>query len=131
MSFYIAVSSMLAKYGTNIKVWRPNQSKSRYVAGVRVGNQTEAPEERCDPVLPYSSRSAALATIATIYSGGAQLDVDLLWLSTADYPKNTVVEVPTQGGKYRVVGKSNYQDYSDLIIYQLKGDDEHNDTGLN
>lgn len=128
MSFYIAVNSILAKYGTNIKVWRPSQSKPRYVAGVRVDDQTEAPEERCEPVLPYSSRSAALVTI---YSGGAQLDVDLLWLSTADYPKNTVVEVPTQGGKYRVVGKSDYQDYSDLIIYQLKGDDEHNDTGLN
>lgn len=129
MSFYISVKSMLERYGTNIKVWRPSQSKPRYVAGVRVGNQTsEAPEERCDPVLPYSSRSAALAAI---YSGGAQLDVDLLWLSTADYPKNTVVEVPTQGGKYRVVGKSNYQDYSDLIVYQLKGDDGHNDTGLN
>lgn len=128
MSFYIAVNSLLAKYGTNIKVWRPNQSKPKYVAGVRVDNQTEAPEERCEPVLPYSSRSAALAAI---YSGGVQLDVDLLWLSTADYPKNTVVEVPTQGGKYRVVGKSNYQDYSDLIVYQLKGDDEHNDTGFN
>lgn len=128
MNFYIAVNSMLAKYGTNIKVWRPSQSKPRYVAGVRVDNQTEAPEERCEPVLPYSSRSAALVAI---YSGGVQLDVDLLWLSTADYPKNTVVEVPTQGGKYRVVGKSNYQDYSDLIVYQLKGDDEHNDTGFN
>ena len=128
MSFYIAVNSLLAKYGTNIKVWRPSQSKPRYVAGVRVDNQPEAPEERCEPVLPYSSRSAALAVI---YSGGVQLDVDLLWLSTGDYPKNTVVEVPTQGGKYRVVGKSNYQDYSDLIVYQLKGDDEHNDTGFN
>lgn len=128
MSFYIAVKSVLESYGTNIKVWRPSQSKPRYIAGVRVGNQTETPEERCDPVLPYSSRSAALAAV---YSGGAQLDADLLWLSTADYPKNTVVEVPTQGGKYRVVGKSNYQDYSDLIVYQLKGDDEHNDTGLN
>ena len=129
MSLYIAVKSLLERYGTNIKVWRPSQSKPRYVAGVRVDSQiSEDPEERCDPVLPYSSRSASLAAI---YSGGAQLDVDLLWLSTADYPKNTVVEVPTQGGKYRVVGKSNYQDYSDLIVYQLKGDDEHSDTGLN
>ena len=128
MSFYIAVNSLLAKYGTNIKVWHPSQSKPRYVAGVRVDDRVEEPEERCEPVLPYSSRSAALVAI---YSGGVQLDVDLLWLSTGDYPKNTVVEVPTQGGKYRVVGKSNYQDYSDLIVYQLKGDDEHNDTGFN
>ena len=82
MSFYIAVKSLLERYGTNIKVWRPSQSKPRYVAGVRVGNQTsETPEERSDPVLPYSSRPAALAALN---SGGAQLDDDLLWVSTAD-----------------------------------------------
>ena len=129
MSFYISTQSMLDRYGVDLKVWPKAQTKVDYVAGVPVSTATQAdPETRHEPVLPFSSRSAGLVAL---YAGGAQLDVDLLWLSTGDYPKNTVVEVPTQGGKYRVVGKSNYKDYSDLVVYQLKGDDEHSDTGLN
>lgn len=129
MNFHISTQSMLDRYGVDLKVWPKAQTEVDYVAGVKAPMTAQAdPETRHEPVLPFSSRSAGLVAL---YAGGAQLDVDLLWLSTGDYPKNTVVEVPTQGGKYRVVGKSNYKNYSDLVVYQLKGDDEHSDTGLN
>ena len=129
MGFYISVSSMLHDYGVDIKVWAASKiPKAKRVAGILQPvnlDQVEF-EARHEPVLPVSANSAGLVAYLP---GGAQLDVDLLWLSTGSYPKNTIVEVPSQGGKYRVTGLASYQDYSDLTVYQLKGDDEHSDTG--
>lgn len=47
-------------------------------------------------------------------------------MSSKLYPTNSVVEVPSQPGqKYRITGNSNFQGYSDVVIYALKGDDKH------
>lgn len=129
MSLYINVASMLHDYGVDIKVWDASKiPKGKRVAGILqpVDLDKAEFESRHEPVLPFSANSAG---IVAYLSGGAQLDVDLLWLSTGSYPKNTIVEVPSQGGRYRVTGLASYQDYSDLTVYQLKGDDEHSDTG--
>lgn len=128
-NFYMNVSKMLDRYGTDIKVWSTKIiPKAKRVAGVLKPADLSAvtPDLRHEPVLPWSSNSAGLVTYL---NGGASLDVDLLWLSSGNYPKNSIVEIPTQGGKYRVVGIANYQDYSNLIVYQLKGDDAHSDRG--
>ena len=82
-------------------------------------------EKRHEPVVPVNQLTSQMMQILT---GGSQTNADLMWLSSGVYPVNTVVKVPTQGGYFRVTNFSNYQDYSNLIIYELKGDDEHQDA---
>lgn len=122
---YIDVKKMLADYGTDITVYKPSSGGYKYIGGIRipVDDDSEA-EPRHEPVIPTSSRTSMLGTIL---AGGTQVTADLVWLSSGKYPVGTVVDVPTQGGKYRVVSFSNYTDYSNLIEYGLKGDDKHPD----
>lgn len=127
-SFYISVKSQLKKYGVDIKVWTAKDfHKQAYPGGPTIDvtpdqlNDEDA-ELRHEPVLPVNNRTAQLARLM---SGGSQLQGDLLWLSSGKYSEDTIVEVPTQGGRFKVTNHSNYQDYSDLIVYELKGDD-HN-----
>lgn len=122
---FIDVKGMLANYGTDITIYAPNSGKYEYVGGIKVPLEDEGePEQRHEPVIPASSRASMLGMI---FAGGTQVNADLVWLSSGKYPVGTVVDVPTQGGKYRVVSYSNYTDYSNLIEYALKGDNEHPD----
>lgn len=122
--FYINVNDLLKDYGTKVRVWSADDLKPRYEAGEEIKPELSdiKPDERNEPVLPFSSSTSQLATLI---SGGTETQADLLWLSSGDYPINSVVEVPSQGSKYRVMSRSNYTDYSNLIVYQLKGDDLH------
>lgn len=122
---YINVLRQLKKYGVDIKVWSADKlPKKDLVGGIRPPAELseDIAESRHEPVLPFSSTASQ---IAQLLGGGAQLQGDLLWLSSGKYPINSIVEVPTQGGCFRVVNFSNYQDYSNLIVYELKGDDQH------
>lgn len=65
------------------------------------------------------------SVIAQVLAGGLEAQGDLIWLSTGTYPINTLIKVPTQGGVYKVVDSSNWKDYSNLVIYVLKGDSQH------
>lgn len=128
-SFYIDVLSMLKDYGVDIKVYSASadkQDKPNLIGGIPVDDDDDGtqapPEERHEPVVPVNSMTSQLAVML---SGGVEKQADLLWLSSKLYPINTVVEVPTQGQKYKVTSYSNYQDYSQLVVYQLKGDDHH------
>lgn len=127
-SFYISVKKQLDRYGVDIKVWPATSFKKQAYPGGPTIDVTpdqlrdEDAEKRHEPVLPANSRSSQLARLMT---GGSQQQADLIWLSSGKYPENTIVEVPTQGGRFKVTNHSNYQDYSDLIVYELKGDD-HN-----
>lgn len=130
MSFYIQFKDMIKSFGVDITVC-PYQSPAKtphyhYVAGEKVLDDetpTVEPEKRHEPVVPFNSQTASLVQFL---GGGSVMQADLLWISTKLYPKNTTVEVPSQPGqKYRVTGMSNFQGYSDVVIYELKGDDQH------
>ena len=130
---YIRFKKQLKKYGVDLTVY-PYDSPSQtphyhYVGGIRVKdeNNTKAePIQLHEPVLPFNSQSSFMAQLV---SGGSITQADLLWISSHVYPEGTTVEVPSQPGqKYRVVNHSNYQGYSDVIIYELKGDDKHPDV---
>lgn len=134
MSFYMNVSDMLDDYGVDIKVWpakKPHTSEEQLVGGFSLPSDKlsdldpKDADERHDPVLPINSMTSELAQIL---AGGQQTNGDLLWLSSGKYNIGTIVWVPTQMGYYRVTNLSNYQDYSNLIIYELKGDDENQDA---
>ena len=119
----LKMKSLINRKGVDINVWSAyllNGSTGPIdgVPGQKTTNDIK-PEHRHEPILPYSTFAQTLMNV----SGGSQSDADLLWLSTGKYPKNTIVESTTQEGKYRVVNYSNYQDYSDVVIYELKGDD--------
>lgn len=123
--FYMDVMPMLDYYGTDIEVWSADKApKDRYVAGVKqpVKLSGDDFEKRHEPVVPMSDQTSM---IAQIFPGGLQIQGELLWLSTKKFPVNTLVKVPTQGGIYKVVDFSNWQDYSNLVIYVLKGDSQH------
>lgn len=128
--FFISVKRQLKKYGVDIKVWSADsfEGKPAYPGGPTKSINSlddlkdEDAELRHEPVLPISSKTSQLASLI---GGGRQLNGDLLWLSSKKYPMGTVVEVPTQGGRYKVTNLSNYQDYSELVEYELKGDDQN------
>lgn len=135
MSFYMNTESMLNDFGTDIKVWgadKPHTAEKELMGGFDLSDDKlskldpKLADERHEPVLPINSMTSQLAQIL---AGGTQTSADLLWLSSGKYYVNTVVYVPTQGGYFHVTNYSNYQDYSNLIIYELKGDDEHQNDG--
>ncbi len=123
---------MVNSFGVDLTV-TPYESPAKkshfhYVGGERPKNDetpTAQPETRHEPVVPFNSQDAF---VAQFLSGGEMEQGELLWISTKLYPKNSIVEVPSQlCQKYRVVGSSNWQGYSDVVIYILKGDTKHPD----
>ncbi len=120
---------MLQEYGVDITVYPyfspAKKPKFHYEGGIKIPDEEDdlaKSETRHEPVLSANSHSSFMAQFV---AGGTKTQVDLIWLSSKKYPKGTTVDVPSQEGKYRVVGYSNYKDYSDVIIYELKGDDKH------
>ena len=128
-SFFLSFKDMMQEYGVDITVYPysspAKKPKFHYEGGIKVIDEEDdlvKPETRHEPVLSANSHNSFMAQFG---AGGTKTQVDLIWLSSKKYPKGTTVDVPSQEGKYRVVGYSNYQDYSDVIIYELKGDDKH------
>ena len=130
MSFYIPFADMLGSFGVDLTVY-PYDSPAKkahfhYVGGEKIEDDetpTAQPEARHEPVVPFNPQDAFMAQFL---SGGEMEQGELLWISTKLYPKNSIVEVPSQPGqKYRVVDSSNWQGYSDIVIYVLKGDAKH------
>lgn len=122
---YIEVKGMLKKFGTTVKVHVPNKDKPKYVGGVRVKSATQdVIKEHFEPVIPNSSQNAMMAQFV---SGGALIEADLIWLSSTDqyYPVNTLVEVPSQRGNFKIINYSAFPDHSDLVVYELKNDNKH------
>lgn len=127
MSFYMDVASMLDDYGVDIEVRKsdkPHTGKKELVGGFLMSDdQSEkTAEKRHEPVIPVNQLTSQLIQYLT---GGTQTNADLMWLSSGKYYVHTMVNVPSQGGLFEVTNSSNYQDYSNLIIYELKGDDAH------
>lgn len=127
---YIKVKQMLKKYGVDLQVWSYDKIKQNDDTSSLFGDDEPAgsdlsqiePDKLHEPVLPVSSSDTQLAQIIT---GGIELQNDLIWLSSGDYPVDSIVKVSTQDGTYKITGRSSYHGYSDLIIYSLKGDSEH------
>lgn len=126
MSFYMDVASMLDDYGVDIEVRKsdkPHTGKKELVGGFLMSDdQSKTAEKRHEPVIPVNQLTSQLIQYLT---GGTQTNADLMWLSSGKYYVHTMVNVPSQGGLFEVTNSSNYQDYSNLIIYELKGDDAH------
>ena len=121
MSFYIPFADMLDSFGVDLTVY-PYDSPAKkahfhYVGGEKIEDDetpTAQPEARHEPVVPFNPQDAFMAQFL---SGGEMEQGELLWISTKLYPKNSIVEVPSQPGqKYRVVDSSNWQGYSDIAI---------------
>lgn len=128
---YIEVKGILKKFGTTVKVHVPSNDKPKYVGGVKVKTSAQDTiKEHFEPVIPNSSQNAMMAQFV---SGGALVEADLIWLSSTDqyYPINTLVEVPSQRGTFRVINYSAFPDQSDLVVYELKNDNKHSQGGGN
>lgn len=131
MSFYMDVASMLDDYGVDIEVRKsdkPHTGKKELVGGFLMSDDQstlideKTAEKRHEPVIPVNQLTSQLIQYLT---GGTQTNADLMWLSSGKYYVHTMVNVPSQGGLFEVTNSSNYQGYSNLIIYELKGDDAH------
>lgn len=135
MAFYISVIDMLDEFGTDIEVWSYDKIKEAsqpYIGGPVIDTDTFDlteidPEKRHEPVVPMSTTNSI---ISQYIGGGVSVQGDLLWISTGTYEVGTLVKVPTQDSKnvFKVTNISNYKDYSDAVIYELKGDKQH-DSG--
>lgn len=130
---YIKIKRLLKKYGVDLWVWSYDKIKQNDDISSLFGDDepTEAdlssvkPDKLHEPVLPVSSSDTQLAQIIT---GGVELQNDLIWLSSSDYPVDSIVKVSTQDGTYKVIGRSSYHGYSNLTIYSLKGDSGHDNS---
>lgn len=125
----IDTSSMLSAFGTDIKVWNAdNLPKAETVGGLVITPELsdDKAETLHEPIVPFSSSASELASLVI---GGTAVNADFLWYSNHLYPVNSIVEVPSQGKRYRIMSWANYVDYTDpiTVIYQLKGDDQHTD----
>lgn len=128
---YLKFKRIINKYGVDLIVYPydspKSQAKYHYVGGRRVPvdteNQTD-PLKLHEVVIPPDKTSFT----AQFADGGQLMQADLLWISTHKVPINSIVEVPSQPDtKYRVTDYSNFQGYSDTVIYLLKGDSQHKD----
>ena len=127
---FLKVANILKKYGVDLQVWSYDKIKQNDDISSLFGDDEPTgadlssvkPDKLHEPVLPVSSSDTQLAQIIT---GGVELQNDLIWLSTGDYPVDSIVKVSTQDGTYKVTGRSSYHGYSDLTIYSLKGDSGH------
>lgn len=130
---YIKVKRLLKKYGVDLQVWSYDKIKQSDDTSFLFGDDEPAgadlsqiePDKLHEPVLPVSSSDTQLAQIIT---GGIELQNNLIWLSSGDYPVDSIVKISTQDGTYKVTGRSSYHGYSDLIIYSLKGDSAHDNN---
>lgn len=113
---YIRTARLLHKYAVPIKVHVANGNMQYDDLGNAIPGKATI-EERNEPVVPTGDGLAA-----ALITGGTLSEADLIWVSTKLYPMNTIVDVPSQGGTYRVQKISNYHDYSDAVVYELKGD---------
>ena len=130
---FLKVANILKKYGVDLKVWSYDKIKQSDDTSSLFGDDEPTgtdlssiePDKLHEPVLPVSSSGTMLAQII---AGGVESQNDLIWLSTGDYPQDSIVKISTQDGTYKVTGRSSYHGYSDLIIYSLKGDSVHDNT---
>ena len=130
---FLKVANILKKYGVDLKVWSYDKIKQSDDTSSLFGDDEPTgtdlssiePDKLHEPVLPVSSSGTMLAQIIT---GGVESQNDLIWLSTGDYPQDSIVKISTQDGTYKVTGRSSYHGYSDLIIYSLKGDSAHDNN---
>lgn len=130
---YIKIKRLLKKYGVDLQVWSYDKIKQSDDTSSLFGDDEPTgtnlssiePDKLHEPVLPVSSSDTQLAQIIT---GGVELQNDLIWLSSSDYPVNSIVKVSTQDGTYKVTGRSSYHGYNDLTIYSLKGDSTHDNN---
>lgn len=113
---YIRTLRILRRYAVPIKVHVTSGETQYDDLGNAIPGKATI-EERNEPVVPTGDGLAA-----ALITGGTLSEADLIWVSTKLYPMNTVVDVPSQGGTYRVQKISNYHDYSDAVVYELKGD---------
>lgn len=127
--FYLSFKDMIAEYGVDITVYPYSKSADKshyhYVGGIKAPDErmdSIEPENRHEPVIPLNSKNSILVQYLP---GGAKESIDMIWISTKLYPEQTIVKVASQDSKLRVVNFSNYQNYSDVVIYGLKGDDKH------
>lgn len=125
----IDTSDMLSAFGTDIKVWSADKlAKTKTVGGLVITHELSENDAESwhEPIVPFSSSTSELANLV---SGGTAVNADFLWYSNHLYPINSIVEVPSQSKRYRVMARANYVDYTDpiTVIYQLKGDDQHDD----
>lgn len=130
---FLKVANILKKYGVDLKVWSYDKIKQSDDTSSLFGDDEPTgtdlssiePDKLHEPVLPVSSSGTMLAQII---AGGVESQNDLIWLSTGDYPQDSIVKISTQDGTYKVTGRSSYHGYSDLIIYSLKGDSAHDNN---
>lgn len=130
--FFLPVGNLIHYYGRDINVFVLPEAKR--VDGVwdkpKLSDIT--PLKKHEVVVPAS---ALQEWTAQFVAGGGNLVGDVLWLSLGDYPKlRTIVQIASSGKYFKVMDGSafghklpngGYEGYSDLKIYQLKGDSEN------
>lgn len=135
--FRMNVNRLFKIFGTKVKVWditrKPSQnSADNYFLGEPIDSRSWInsiePEIRYEPVMPYSSSYQKYAFAGLINAGGTEEMYNLSFYSKGDFGINSIVEVPSQStDKFRIASKAKYKDFGGIFVYQLRGDNQHED----
>lgn len=133
--FKMNANRLFKIFGTKVKVWDITRKPTKppadnYFLGEPVDSRSWInsiePEIRYEPVLPYSSSYQKYAFAGVVNAGGTEEMYNLSFYSKGDFGVNSIVEVPSQSSdKFRIVSKAEYKDFGDIYVYQLRGDNQH------
>lgn len=123
MAFYIDMSALIDMFGTKLTVLT-NSDDGEWIDGI--WHQTESKEiDLYEPFLTFNINSTLLSGQLMPAETG-EFDTDkAYWFSENDYALGT--RVKHNGELYRVTGKHNYSDYSNVLEYELKKESPNNE----
>lgn len=123
MAFYLDMSALIDMFGTKLTVLA-NSDDGEWMDGI--WHQTDSKEiDLYEPFLTFNINSTLLSGQLMPAETG-EFDTDkAYWFSENDYALGTRVKHNDE--LYRVTGKHNYSDYSNVLEYELKKESPNNE----
>lgn len=116
-------AEMLAEFGIPLEVYN-NPTDGHNEHGQWIKGDIGEPTLVTEPLVVPSSQ-AKYADLQMTNEGGKTVSYDLLWYTTLTVPMGTKITNPRTGHTYEVVNDRDYQDYSDVTCYEVKGVSNH------
>lgn len=123
MAFYLDMSTLIDMFGTKLTILA-NSDDGEWIDGI--WHQTDSKEiDLYEPFLTFNINSTLLSGQLMPAEIG-EFDTDkAYWFSENDYDMGTRVKHNDE--LYRVTGKQNYSDYSNVLEYELKKESPNNE----
>lgn len=123
MAFYLDMSALIDMFGTKLTVLA-NSDDGEWQDGI--WHKTDSKEiDLYEPFLTFNTNSTLLSGQLMPAETGEFDTGKAYWFSENDYDMGTRVKHNDE--LYRVTGKQNYSDYSNVLEYELKKESPNNE----